>query len=129
MAYAKAAELNGYPGPSHVLALATPLRLDGEQHSATQKLLDQHKSRASILGGQVMEAERSLDAAFAAKQIDAQRVDDLTLPIGTLQARFRAEHLKTHPAQTALLSPQQIASYQSLRGYGKPEEREPTPRQ
>ena len=34
MAYAKAAEQSGYPGPAHVLALAAQLRLDDEQLSA-----------------------------------------------------------------------------------------------
>ena len=125
MAYAKAAELNGYPGPSHVLELATQLRLDGEQHSATKKLMAQHKSRARTLGAQLLEAERSLDTAFASKQIDAQRVEDLTRQIGTLQARLRAEHLQTHLAQTASLSPQQIASYQNLRGYDQTAGKEP----
>ena len=129
MAYAKAAELNGYPGPDHVLELSTPLQLNGEQQRASKKLMDEHKSRASALGEQVIEAERVLDLAFASKTIDAQRLEILTLQIGTLQARLRAEHLKTHLAQTALLDPQQIARYQSLRGYGKPLEKEPTSRQ
>ncbi|WP_049764140.1 periplasmic heavy metal sensor [Polaromonas sp. JS666] len=119
MAYAKAAELNGYPGPAHVLELSSQLRLNGDQHSATRTLMDQHKSRARTLGAQLLEAERSLDGAFASQQIDAQRVEDLTRQIGTLQARLRAEHLQTHLAQTALLSPQQIASYQRLRGYDR----------
>src|SRR5262245_58316557 len=38
MGLAKAAELNGYPGPSHVLELAAPLRLTAEQRAATQAL-------------------------------------------------------------------------------------------
>ena len=119
MAYAKAAELNGYPGPAHVLELATPLQLDGEQLSATRKLMEAHKVRASTLGKQVIEAERALDLAFSSRQINAQHAEDLTRQIGTLQARLRAEHLQTHLAQTALLSPPQIASYQTLRGYGQ----------
>lgn len=112
MAYAKAAELNGYPGPAHVLELATPLRLSPEQRAASETLMAQHKVKARALGAQLVEAERALDMAFASKQIDAQR-------IGSLQATLRAEHLQTHLKQTALLNPQQIASYQSLRGYDK----------
>lgn len=129
MAYAKAAELNGYPGPAHVLELSSQLKLNGDQHSATKTLMDLHKSRARILGVQLLEAERSLDRAFASQQIDAQRVEDLTRQIGTLQARLRAEHLQTHLAQTALLSPQQIASYQRLRGYDQTAGKEPSPPQ
>ena len=40
--------------------------------------------------------------------------------IGLLQADLRSEHLQTHLAQTALLSTQQVALYQSLRGYDSP---------
>ena len=117
MAYAKAAELNGYPGPTHVLELATQLQLVPQQLSATQKLMDEHKARASVLGTQLIEAERALDVAFASRQIDAKSAENLTNQIGVLQARLRAEHLKTHLAQTALLSPLQVAGYQRLRGY------------
>jgi hypothetical protein len=119
MAYAKAAELNGYPGPAHVLELAAQLQLDGEQLSATRKLMEAHKARASTLGEQVIEAERALDLAFSSRQVDAQRTEELTRQIGALQARLRAEHLTTHLAQTALLSDRQVASYQGLRGYGQ----------
>ena len=37
--------------------------------------------------------------------------------IGLLKANLGAEHLQTHLAQTALLTTQQVALYQSLRGY------------
>ena len=119
MAYAKAAELNGYPGPAHVLELATQLQLDDEQLSATRKLMEAHRGRASAIGEQLIEAERTLDLAFSSRPVDAQGTEDLTPQIGTLQARLRAEHLQTHLAQTALLSGRQVASYQSLRGYGE----------
>jgi Spy/CpxP family protein refolding chaperone len=119
MAYAKAAELNGYPGPMHVLELARLLQLSTEQRSATEQLMMQHKAKARELGAQLVDAERALDSAFVSKQIDAQRITELTQRIGVLQATLRAEHLRTHLAQTALLKPEQIASYQSLRGYDK----------
>ena len=119
MAYAKAAERSGYPGPAHVPELSTQQQLDDEQLSATRKLMEAHKARASTLGEQVIEAERALDLAFSSRQVDAQRTEDLTRLIGTLQARLRAEHLQTHLAQTTLLSARQVARYQSLRGYGE----------
>jgi Spy/CpxP family protein refolding chaperone len=119
MGYAKAAELNGYPGPMHVLELARPLQLSAEQRQASEQLMAQHKTTARTLGGQLVDAERALDTAFAQKQIDAQRITELTQRIGNLQATLRAEHLQTHLRQTALLQPQQIARYQSLRGYDK----------
>jgi Spy/CpxP family protein refolding chaperone len=119
MGYAKAAELNGYPGPMHVLELARPLQLSDEQRQASEQLMAQHKATARTLGGQLVDAERALDTAFASKQVDAQRLAELTQRIGQLQATLRAEHLQTHLLQTALLDAQQIARYQSLRGYDK----------
>jgi Spy/CpxP family protein refolding chaperone len=117
MADAKAAELNGFPGSSHVLELASQLQLDGEQRRATQSQMDQHKARARELGAQLVGAERLLDTAFASKTVDAETVVALTQQIGVLQARLRTEHLQTHLSQTSLMTPQQISSYQSLRGY------------
>ncbi|UUZ76642.1 hypothetical protein LP414_03145 [Polaromonas sp. P1(28)-13] len=86
MAYAKAAELNGYPGPAHVLELAAQLQLNSDQRAATEKLMEQHKSKARTLGAQLVDAERALDSAFASKQIDAQRTTELTQRIGALQS-------------------------------------------
>jgi Spy/CpxP family protein refolding chaperone len=120
MGLAKAAELNGYPGPMHVLELAAPLQLSAQQREATEKLMLQHKATARDLGAQLIDAERALDTAFASQNIDAVKITELTQHIGTLQATLRAEHLQTHIRQTALLQPEQIASYQSLRGYDKP---------
>jgi hypothetical protein len=38
MGFAKAAELNGYPGPAHVLELAAQLQLTPEQKTRTETL-------------------------------------------------------------------------------------------
>lgn len=115
--FAKAAELNGYPGPAHVLELAEPLGLEPDQLAKTRQLMEAHRSRAQHLGAELVEAERALDSLFAGKQAQAAAVDAATHRIGILQARVRAEHLNTHLTQTAWLSPQQIRRYSLLRGY------------
>ena len=117
MGLAKAAELNGYPGPAHVLEHAKALELNAHQRSATQALFDEHKAQARRLGAQLLEKERALDRAFAAHQIDRATLAQLTREIGELQAQLREEHLRTHLAQTALLEPAQIQRYAVLRGY------------
>ena len=117
MGYAKAAELNGYPGPTHVLELASRLQLSPEQREATSKLLAQHKAAARQLGAAVVEAERALDALFASRQADEASVRRLTADLARLQGELRAEHLRAHLAQTALLRPEQIRHYAQLRGY------------
>jgi hypothetical protein len=50
MGLAKAAELNGYPGPAHVLELASELDLTQVQRTATQALFASMQSKAAKLG-------------------------------------------------------------------------------
>jgi len=115
--YAKAAELNAYPGPAHVLELSTQLHLDVSQEAATRELLAAHKARARSLGAELVRAEREPDEIFSNRHADSAAVDRATQRIGLLQAQLRAEHLKTHLSQTALLSADQIRDYAVLRGY------------
>ncbi|MEO8023057.1 periplasmic heavy metal sensor [Polaromonas sp.] len=117
MELAKAAELNGYPGPMHTLELATQLGLSAGQRLASETLMTRHKAEARDLGAQLVQAERALDQAFASRQIDAARLTAHTERIGQLQALLRKSHLDTHLQQTALLTPEQIARYTQLRGY------------
>jgi hypothetical protein len=116
--FAKAAELNGYPGPLHVLELAERLELSAEQRSATQRLMSEHKERARALGAGLVNAERELDGLFARRAAAPDAVDAATRRVALLQAELRAEHLKTHLAQTSLLSSEQVRLYSALRGYG-----------
>ncbi len=115
--FARAAELNGYPGPMHVLELADRLALTADQRAATQSLMTQHKTRARTIGEQLVDAERDLDKLFAQRAADVVAVDAATRRVGLLQADLRAEHLKTHVAQTSLLNSDQIRMYSVLRGY------------
>ena len=118
MELAKAAELNGYPEPMHVLELADSLQLSPEQRSSTTQLLAQRKAEARTIGGQLIAAERELDGTFAAQNAQAEAVARLTQLTGTLQAALSNAHLQTHLIQTRLLSPKQVLQYVVLRGYG-----------
>lgn len=120
MELAKAAELNGYPGPMHTLELAAQLELSTDQKQASETLMNRHKAEARDLGEQLVQAERALDQAFASRQIDATRLAAHTENIGRLQALLRKSHLDTHLQQTALLTPAQISRYAQLRGYTSP---------
>jgi len=117
MALALAAELNGWPGPAHVLEHADALHLSPAQRSATEALMAAHQARAIALGQQIVEAERALDRAFRDRTITPTTLDEQTARIGALQAALRAEHLRTHLEQTALLHAPQVARYDALRGY------------
>src|ERR1700716_2245653 len=50
MGLALAAELNGYPGPVHVLELAAPLELPPERRARTQALFEAMKAETVPLG-------------------------------------------------------------------------------
>lgn len=128
--YAKAAELNGYPGPAHVLELAEPLLLSPEQRQQTQALMQRHRGQAQALGAAIVQAERELDAVFARRQASAAQVDAKTADVARLQGQLRAEHLKTHVDQTALLTEAQVRLYGQLRGYAvdEPSMRSQNPR-
>ncbi len=117
MELAKAAELNGYPGPMHTLELAAPLALSPEQKQASQALMERHKADARRLGAELVEAERALDQSFQTRQIDVASLKGHTDRIAHLQATLRKAHLETHLQQTALLTPRQIDRYAELRGY------------
>lgn len=117
LGFAKAAELNGYPGPLHVLELADRLGLSAAQRDASARLMAAHRDRAKVLGAELVAAERRLDRLFAERTATPDAVDAATRRIGALRAELRAEHLKTHLAQTALLDAAQVRRYAELRGY------------
>jgi len=70
MGLAKAAELNSYPGPLHVLQLANELGLSDAQRKGTDALYANMRQRALSIGRQIIEAERTLDRAFANAAIE-----------------------------------------------------------
>ncbi|HEU5297143.1 MAG TPA: Spy/CpxP family protein refolding chaperone [Burkholderiaceae bacterium] len=116
MGLAKAAELNGYPGPAHVLELAAPLALTPEQRSQTEALFASMESRAQSLGRALVEEERKLDRLFATRAVTPELLALSLSEIGALQAQVRAAHLQAHLAQITILTPEQVAHYVKLRG-------------
>lgn len=114
---AKAAELNGYPGPSHVLAMAPELGLTADQKHRTESLFKSMEAKAISLGRSLVEEERKLDQLFAERKITPELLDQSLTRIGELQAQVRKAHLEAHLAQTEILTPSQVSKYMMLRGY------------
>ena len=117
LGYAKAAELNGYPGPAHVLENAEALGLTPEQRTAVEFIMQAHKAEARALGAELLKRERELDQLFATRAATAAAIETKTFEIGLVQAKLRASHLKAHAATTALLKPEQVERYNRSRGY------------
>ncbi len=119
MGLAKAAELNQYPGPAHVLALASQLNLSAEQKAQTQAIFNAMHAKAIRFGRLLVDEERNLDGLFASKTITPETLEASLKRIATLQAQVRQTHLEAHLAQAKILSPAQIANYVALRGYAE----------
>lgn len=117
MGFAKAAELNRYPGPRHVLDLAEQLHLSSEQVAQTNRIFDRMRDKAVKLGTQLVEFERELDALFSAGGISAPALDALLLQIGETRAKLRGTHLQAHLEMKEILSRHQVMMYDELRGY------------
>jgi Spy/CpxP family protein refolding chaperone len=119
MGLALAAELNGYPGPRHVLDLAQELQLTAEQRRQTSDLFDAMRIETSALGANLIEAERALDRLFAEKRATPDSVLAASESAGTLRGELRAAHLRYHLAMVEVLTAEQVETYNRLRGYAR----------
>jgi hypothetical protein len=117
MGLALAAELNGYPGPMHVLELADALGLSEQQRAAVERLFAGMRSEAVPLGEQLIAQEADLDRQFAGKTITPASLVAATDAIGATHAALRRAHLRYHLFTAELLTPAQVRHYAELRGY------------
>ena len=119
LGFAKAAELNQFPGPSHVLELANELKLTAMQVTQTQDIFNNMKKQASLLGKQFIEMEHELDRSFSKATIDKPSLKKILADIGKLRTSIRYLHLSAHIEQKAILTEAQIKQYDKLRGYAE----------
>jgi len=117
MGLALAAELNGYPGPSHVIELADALALQPDQRTRMQQLFEQMKAEAIAVGSRLIDQEAGLDRQFAARSVTPATLAAATSAIGQSQAELRATHLRYHLLTIDALTPEQMRRYAELRGY------------
>lgn len=117
MGLALPAELNGYPGPSHILELAEALSLTDKQASRTKELLGQMKAETIPLGKRLIKEETELDRLFAERTITTTRLTEMIKSIADVQGALRAAHLRYHLDMVQLLTPEQIGRYSQVRGY------------
>jgi len=117
MGLALVAELNGYPGPIHVLELSKELSLSAEQRKQVENLFVAMKGETIPLGEHLISLESDLDGKFASRSITRASLKSSMNKIGTVQGDLRAAHLKYHLLTLNILTPQQIARYSELRGY------------
>jgi Spy/CpxP family protein refolding chaperone len=88
-----------------------------EQITKLQALFASMKAEAIPLGASLISQERKLNDEFANRKITVASLEAATQGIGATQASLRAAHLKYHLATVAILTPEQVARYNELRGY------------
>jgi Spy/CpxP family protein refolding chaperone len=114
---AKPAELNGVPGPRHVLDLAGQLALTQAQIGQVKQLFDDMKAQAVAEGTLYLEAERKVDAVFRQPGALPGQIADALALAESSRSRLRYIHLAAHLETARILSAGQIREYGRLRGY------------
>jgi Spy/CpxP family protein refolding chaperone len=117
MGLAKAAELNHFPGPKHVLDLSKELNLSQAQIDTTEKIFGMMKEKAVYLGKIIIEKEKQLEQLLSSGKADEESVRNLVMEIAEYQGELRFTHLNSHIQQKGILTSDQILTYESLRGY------------
>ena len=115
--YALAAELNHYPGPKHVLELATELHLSQEQEQVAHDLFTGMDQNAQELGRQLVMLETEMDQSFRLGEMTENTLNHATSQIASIEGQLRMAHLVTHLRMKAVLTTEQVAHYDQLRGY------------
>ena len=117
MGLALAAELNGYPGPRHVLDLADALDLSDAQRGKLGEFFAAMQAESVPIGDSLIAQETELDRQFAHNEVTPESLRAATEAIGRTQGALRATHLKYHLLTRTLLTPAQVQRYNEARGY------------
>ena len=93
---AKAAELNGVPGPAHLLELKGDIPLDATQEAAIIEIFMGMKSQAIKFGKRLIDLERQLDTQFHNGTVTDASLRKLLDEIEKARRALRYTHLATH---------------------------------
>ena len=113
------ADMNGYPGPKHVLDLAGKLQLTDAQKQSVERIYIEMAARAKELGQRIVSLEVELHKAFEDKLVVERSVRNDAEQIGKLRGRLRAVHLNAHLKTRGILTEKQIEMYMKLRNAEK----------
>jgi len=115
--YAKAAELNGVPGPAHVLEMKDSIALTADQVRHVRALHARMEREARNLGKQFVTLESELNDAFASTRLDLEDLRSRLTHLGRSESALRFVHLAAHLEVLDILTVDQIRLYIRLRGY------------
>jgi len=111
------AELNGYPGPTHVLDMKDELNLSEAQTSSINSIFMAMRTEAILAGNKFLAAEIALNEAFQSKTITPQTLAELIQIAAVTRGELRNIHLQAHLKTVEILRLDQISRYNDLRGY------------
>lgn len=114
---AKAAELNGFPGPIHILQMKREIHLNKEQEQKIIELYEKMKQQAIPLGNRLIQLEKELNQLFANKLITDDLLREKLDTIMDVRKQLRFVHLSAHLQTPSILTSQQVEQYNQLRGY------------
>lgn len=114
---AKAAELNGMPGPVHILQMKNEIALTKKQEIEIKALFENMRAKAIPLGNKLIELEKQLNESFSNKTITRDMLKQQLLTISKTRMQLRFIHLETHLLTPAILTNEQVKKYNHLRGY------------
>ena len=115
---ALAAELNGVPGPAHLLELKEEIGLSTDQISAIEAIFAGMQVEAREVGERLISAEAAIEAAFREGDLTPDALRALIHKAASIRAELRFVHLSRHLKTPSVLTAEQIARYNDLRGYG-----------
>jgi len=108
---AKAAELNGVPGPSHIMQMKDKISLTHEQEAKVRTLFEEMQSQAIPLGKKLIQLEKNLNESFANKSVTSVLLNQQLESISIVHKELRYLHLVTHLKTPDILTSQQIEKY------------------
>jgi hypothetical protein len=114
---AKLAELNGYPGPRHVLDMASELQVTDGQRIEIERIYQNMSNNAKSIGAAIIDTERDMDRAFNDKTITQENLKLMLDKSADLYAQLRFVHLSAHLDTIQVLTIEQVQMYNTMRGY------------
>ena len=115
--FALPAELNGVPGPRHVLDLAADLGLSVDQRARVQAIFDEMRAAVIPAGERYLAAELTLEEGFRCGTLTEETLPEMVGEVNRLRGELQATHLGAHLKTAAVLTAAQIETYQRIRGY------------
>lgn len=116
---AKAAELNGVPGPLHLLEMKKEIALSSNQIKKIEKLYEEMKTQAIAEGKTLISLERELNLLFSDNSVTNKKLKNILERVSKSYSDLRYIHLSAHIKASKFITSEQTKNYNKLRGYGE----------